>query len=530
MFKLPLRRWIGNAAAVLLGAHGDVTAAARHSGCSRQTVYDHSEKVQHALEQAHLPGPCRSELLAQIEQLRQDNAHLRQQLARRSAFIEFDEPRRKRLAVTTEGMGLSLNQIEEVFDILLSDQPPEVACRPAPSRATLGRWVLAACLLAAAVLRVLDRHSRPLARRLCPDEIFFHGKPTLVAVEPCSMAVLLCHKANDRSGATWLEALRPFSNLEHAVSDAGTGLQAALTQLQRQREEHRAAQPTTQLPELTITFDVFHTAKEGQAALARPWRQVEAAWARAEKADQRCRQAAGERRGGLTTAANRAWAGVQRELDRYERREAAWKRAKAALEMFRPDGQLNERSWAEAEIEAACGRLPGPDWAKARSLLRDRRALTWLDRLHRQLQEAEPRREVREAVVEWWRLEQKGDKASVVLAVVQGQLCRAMTADWRESYGRVSEVLHRTVRASSCVECVNSVLRMQQGRHRTMSQAMLDLKRLYWNTRAFRAGKREGQCPYQLLGVSLPTYDFWELLNTDPEKLDQQLSSQRVAA
>ena len=62
-----------------------------------------------------------------------------------------------------------------------------------------------------------------------------------------------------------------------------------------------------------------------------------------------------------------------------------------------------------------------------------------------------------------------------------------------------------------------------------MSQGMLDLKRLYWNTRAFRAGKRKGQCPYQLLGASLPTYDFWELLNMDPEKLDQHLSSQQVA-
>jgi hypothetical protein len=29
------------------------------------------------------------------------------------------------------------------------------------------------------------------------------------------------------------------------------------------------------------------------------------------------------------------------------------------------------------------------------------------------------------------------------------------------------------------VECLNSVLRMQQARHRRMTQPMLDLKRLY---------------------------------------------------
>jgi hypothetical protein len=86
------------------------------------------------------------------------------------------------------------------------------------------------------------------------------------------------------------------------------------------------------------------------------------------------------------------------------------------------------------------------------------------------------------------------------------------------------------VRASSAVECVNSVLRMQQARHRGLGQEMLDLKRLYWNSRAFRAGKRKGKCPYQLLGVQLPTYSFWELLQLDPAQLEQELSTPRVAA
>src|SRR3712207_7320016 len=48
---------------------------------------------------------------------------------------------------------------------------------------------------------------------------------------------------------------------------------------------------------------------------------------------------------------------------------------------------------------------------------------------------------------------------------------------------------------------------------------------LYWNCRPFRDGKRQGKCPYQLLGAALPTYDFWDLLQMDPEQLRQQLSS-----
>jgi hypothetical protein len=67
------------------------------------------------------------------------------------------------------------------------------------------------------------------------------------------------------------------------------------------------------------------------------------------------------------------------------------------------------------------------------------------------------------------------------------------------------------VRASSAAECMNSVLRMHQSRHRTVTQELLDLKRLYWNCRAFRDGKRRGPSPYQHLGLPLTPYDFWSV-------------------
>ena len=59
----------------------------------------------------------------------------------------------------------------------------------------------------------------------------------------------------------------------------------------------------------------------------------------------------------------------------------------------------------------------------------------------------------------------------------------------------MDELLRHAVRASRAVECVNSVVRMPQGRHRHVSQALLALKRLYWNGRVFREGKRKGQSP-----------------------------------
>ena len=99
--------------------------------------------------------------------------------------------------------------------------------------------------------------------------------------------------------------------------------------------------------------------------------------------------------------------------------------------------------------------------------------------------------------------------------VVQQLLCQQLDPNWRESYRVVAAVLGRAVRASSAVECRNSGLRMHQSRHRTLNQEMLDRKRLYWNTRVFRGGKRKGRSPYEHLGLKLPHSDFWGLLQAE---------------
>ena len=96
--------------------------------------------------------------------------------------------------------------------------------------------------------------------------------------------------------------------------------------------------------------------------------------------------------------------------------------------------------------------------------------------------------------------------------LVQQVVCQEVDANWREAYAAVSRMLRLTVRASSAVECMNSVLRMHQSRHKTVTQGLLDLKRLYWNSRPFREGKRRGGCPYKHLGLKLPSYRFWDLL------------------
>lgn len=338
------------------------------------------------------------------------------------------------------------------------------------------------------------------------------------------MTAVICRAADDRKAGTWAEQLEPFEGLEFVISDAAKGIASAVVQVARARHEDPSA------PALEHGLDLFHTAMEAGRILARHWRRAEAAWDKAEAADARVAEA--KRKGidarGVAQAALAAWRQATASLERAGRMEAAWDRARAALDLFGPDGRLNDRDRAEAEIAAALRDLGDPDWSTVRNFLNDRRGLAFLDRMHRRLEAAEPRRAWREAMAwRWWLIHRRPRPAAPATALIQAvALAGDLDEEGRASYARVAAVLGDTVRASSAVECLNSVLRMQQSRHRRMTQPMLDLKRLYWNTRPFRSGPRKDVCPYQKLGLKLPTYEFWGLLHTDPTQLTQQLSTQ----
>jgi hypothetical protein len=116
MITIPLVTWIANAAAALTGAYGDVTRQAERADCSRQTIYDHAQKVQAAVEDAHDGGPTRAELSAENQRLRHENGQLWDWLAQ---TIEFPPSKQRELAVTACAMGLSLSQILVLLELIL---------------------------------------------------------------------------------------------------------------------------------------------------------------------------------------------------------------------------------------------------------------------------------------------------------------------------------------------------------------------------------------------------------------------------
>ncbi len=337
------------------------------------------------------------------------------------------------------------------------------------------------------------------------------------------MTAVVAVNAPDRSAETWKRHLTPFTHLEFAISDAAKGITAAVAQLAQDRRDDPDA------PILEHGLDVFHTTMEAKRVLTQTWRRTEAAWETAEAADlavARSKRQGSDARGVAKAAFNARNTAIA-SFEQAERLEAAWTRAHAALDLFGPTGHLNTRAHAETEIASALKDLTGPEWSKVRNFLNDPRSLNFLDRMHRRLGSAEARRDWQEAMAwRWWlRHRQYSSPDRLTRLVRSFGRDRVLTREQEISYERVALVLKDTFRASSAVECMNSVLRMQQSRHKTMSQPMLNLKRLYWNCHEFGSGPRKDVSPYRRLGLELPTFDFWALLQADPAELTQEVST-----
>ncbi len=474
MLTLAVEEWIGNAAAVVSGAWGAVTRRAEQSGYSRTAIYQHAERVVQAVASEQASGISYEDLWAENERLKAENGALWQAW---SEVEDLSESKQRELASAGSAMGLSLSQIVILLAIVLPR-------RLVPSRATVGRWV---------------QQSAQQSRG--------HREPILMGVEPISLAWLAAQRGPDRRGESWCQVIEAWPHLEHVIADGGQGLERGVKLAHEARRQAQAPEAEPLAP-ITMGLDVFHTQREVERVLQQLWN-------------------------GVAGHAGRAWRQAERLFDEAVQAQEAVGQIKEALGWFDASGHLSTRKQAQAQLNEAMQRLQGDCWKKAKRMLCDARTLSHLDRLHEPLRSAIAEPMLRDALVHLWYLLRRLKPAEgddrvhwsqlVAMACV---LCGRLCPDWQAGYVKVDKLLSQALRASSAVEGVNSVVRMHQGRHRHVSQEMLDLKRLYWNCRVFREGKRKGRSPYELLGLKLPTSDWWQLLQMDPKELEQVLLTQ----
>jgi hypothetical protein len=287
--------------------------------------------------------------------------------------------------------------------------------------------------------------------------------------------------------------------------------------------------------------DHFHALWNGGVGLRKAEQRARKALAQAEAAQKQLQECAhqGKKQTGAAVRASHAWKKAEKAMDAWRQTERLWQQAKEALLPITPDGELNTRVRAEAALAQSLAPLPDSDFAKSKRSLQQSEMLNYLDRMHDRLAKLAFPKEVTQAAVQQETLRRQPDLLKgesrqaaalrgvmLMCAVVLGKAEQA----GQQAVASVRDILRRAYRASSLVECINSVLRMHQAQHRKMTQGLLNLKRLYWNCHSFRTGRRRGHTPYELLGLPWPDgLRWWDLLKLTPEQLRERLSTTKMA-
>jgi hypothetical protein len=506
---------IASAYFVIFGHYGDVTRYAEQRGVSRQWVYREATGLQQALTERQ---QTIEHLQARVRDLEQQHADCQQRL--RLAVV-LDAQLQAQFASVGQACGVSLPVCWQLLDVLIPGQQDSVA--------TLGRASQAAGKKSGELLPILDAWAQERVRELSADEIYVKDA-VLMTVEPESLCWLSGHFSAEVSGAAWAQEFGQFANLEQVLRDGGTGLAKGVELLNAQRQEQGQAAVVDQ-------GDHFHALRDGGVGLRKAERQARQALAAAEAAEQALTQCdrQGQNCSGPSARARVAWQKAEQAMDTWSERQRLWRQAKDALRLFTPTGELNTRSQATAVLTETLTQLPDSDFAKAKRSLQKPEMLSYLDRVQAQIEALPLPTAVKQAAVRQEGLRRhpellQGESAQaaarrgvmLVCAVILGQA----GAVGEQAVTAVRDVLRRAYRASSLVECINSVLRMQQARHRKMTQGLLDLKRLYWNCHTFRTGRRRKTTPYERLGVPWPTgLRWWDLLKMTPEQLRDELST-----
>jgi hypothetical protein len=350
------------------------------------------------------------------------------------------------------------------------------------------------------------------------DEIYLSGHPVLDVVEPRSLAITGLAPNTQPTQVAWAELLNCFNELEAGVSDQGTGVSCTLAaKLQR------------------VALDIWHLLRAFCAAVGRLEAQAYEWIAEVDR-----------RKNAFLAALPWALPPLERKLPcrqplvppQLTRLEEAQERCEKTIAFYDRAQTVLGFLYEAAEFVDAQGRVRQPqqiqaDWEAALDLVQYievESLLKLADKLRGKVSGAHARELAArlQAVplpkgwqeVERVTLQPLACQAWRYHHARQTHLCKAprLAAAWLaaelqlpfvaphlEAYcAAVFEILDGVLRASSAVECINSVIRLRQGAKRHPHVDFVYLLAWLHNTRPFSEGRRKGLTPAELLGVKLP--------------------------
>jgi len=491
--------------------YGTVSHLAEEFRTSRQFIYDLSVRVKQALDwrPAGRPEEDRrpdeiARLKQRVRELEADCDALEGQLA-----LERDKPRQDRFKLLME---LALCPVSEEKIVRCLE-----AAFGSDGQVSVG-WVNNQLQKAGeAALRILQGPKmRGALREAAVDELFRHKQPILCVIDPQSLLATVPKAAENRKGETWQSVLDQYPNLEFVVSDQASGLRKGVNGCRR---------------ELKHQYDVFHFKREiGHWIRSQEARCYELM----EQVEQSRRLMDAPRL--LSSARMRARVEYREKAAALDERLLAFDWVELIVKYLYESltayderrEEIRTKLSAEAMIDEALGLLREVELINTKPLIviiegARRGLLTFLSRLEDKLRQIEIRwRYVtgsREAAINslaraWHRRSganrsKRGQQAYVRALCGLGHWSRRIE-NFAQVQLQVYEALDQVVRASSAVECFNSLLRPYVSVKKHLSQSFLALIALYHNTRPLP--QRGNRSPLELAGVNLGDNDWVRLI------------------
>ena len=496
--------------------YGAVSSLAREWSISRHFIYDLASRVRGAVDwqlagrkTVDAAGRRIAQLQERVQELEAERDHLSGQL---EVEQRIRAGRRSRLLLELALCPVSEEKISRCL---------EAAFGAAVSTGWINEQINCAGTAALAIMH--RREVREALREAALDEIFSHHKPILMLVEPQTLMAVAPTPADNRQGETWKGVLTRYPNLELAVSDQGSGLLKGVA-LSAGKIVHQA--------------DLFHFKRN----LHREVRRLESyCYAALEKVEQARKLTTTQRL--LESARVQARVEYRARAEDVDRKLTAfdWLEVIVAYleEQFLPYDERRRcvRSYSAAqavvdEVLELLAQITELNLKPVISQIEGIRAnlLTYLIVLGKRLDQIE---------IDWRQIE--GSRAAVCEAWARVWYRRARAGEsersqkqylkaliglfyWAQRVGNFTAVgeqvcaaLDKVVRASSAVECINSIIRPYLSVKKQLSQRYLALVALYWDMRPLK--QRGGRTPFEENGVDLRTKDWVELLESEMRKI-----------
>jgi hypothetical protein len=493
------------------GFYGVVIDLANAYNTNRQRVYDILGRISAAFHPKP-PGPTPTPAEA-IEkrnaELEAENAILRARVqtleAKLENSVEVTSQRVRDLSLTLTVLPVSYRDIRDIVALAFGE-------KYAPSEASLCEMVQHYGTIAGLIL--LDAEVTWKFSSADMDEIFFHQTPILTVVDPDSMAVGACERSEDRTGESWNSVLSRFPHLRYVISDEAKGIGNGVY-----------------LTDATMLHqkDLYHLVSE----ISRTTRRLECGLGKLLKAEERAWQDWAKGRIYIKTM-EKTLATVDRQLELMEQYYQAMELLDFAFCSVTSDYQVNTREHGHEILSAVIQRLQSLTELGIDDLIKilEKRApgcLVFLDQLKHELScipvelgedSGFTAEQIREWAIQEVCLRQAmADDPSDEVFSAYGKLwqnvrsLKKLIPLFLQIVSEVRKLLYHPKRASSLVECFNSILRPIQQVKKQVTQEFLWLKALHHNMKTFKQGRRKGKSPFQLLGVDFGKQDWIQLLD-----------------